>query len=167
LLILELAMPKMNGISAIIDIKRKFRKIKILVLTFHTADEHVLEAFKAGADGYCLKNDSHAELMTAIKSVLSGKVYLSPSISAMVLKGYLEGKERIKEDTSWQSLTQREKEVLKLVGEGNTSRAIAGFLNISIKTVDKHRSNIMKKLNLHSASALTACAIEKGLVIIP
>ena len=167
LLILDLAMPKMNGISAIIEIKRKFRKTKILVLTFHTSDEYILEAFKAGADGYCLKNDSHAELMTAVKSVLSGKIYLSPSISGTVLKGYLNGKKRIKEDTAWQSLTQREKEVLKLVGEGNTSREIADYLNISIKTVDKHRSNIMNKLDLHRAAALTAYAIEKGLVTLP
>lgn len=165
LLLLDLAMPKMSGISAIREIKKVSSMIKILALTFHTSDEYILEAFQAGVDGYCLKNDSHSELMAGIKSVLEDKTYLSPTISGKVLEGYLEGKKTLKTETDYESLTQREKEVLKLVGEGNTSKEIADYLCISAKTVDKHRSNIMNKLDLHSAAALTAYAIEKGLVI--
>lgn len=164
LILLDLAMPKLSGLSAIKEIKRQSPETKILALTLHTSEEYILEAFKSGADGYCLKNDTHAELLTAIKSVLSGKNYLSPAISGKVLEGYLNGKQRIKSDTSWEKLTSREKEVLKLVGEGYTSTEIADILYISDKTVDKHRSNIMNKLDLHSATALTAYAIEKGLV---
>jgi DNA-binding NarL/FixJ family response regulator len=164
LILLDLAMPKLSGISALNEIKRQFPGIKILALTFHTSEEYILEAFKSGADGYCLKNDTHAELLSAISHVLSGKVYLSPLISDKVLKGYLEKKQQNIPDTSLEKLTQREKEVLKLVGESYTSPEIANILSISTKTVDKHRSNIMNKLNLHSASALTAYAIEKGLV---
>jgi DNA-binding NarL/FixJ family response regulator len=96
---------------------------------------------------------------------LSGKNYLSPTISGKVLKGYLEGRQKIRPDTSLEKLTQREKDVLKLVGEGYSSPEIGNILSISAKTADKHRSNIMNKLNLHSASALTAYAIEKGLVM--
>jgi DNA-binding NarL/FixJ family response regulator len=123
-----------------------------------------LEAFGNGADGYCLKNDTHSELLTAINSLLAGKSYISPTVSGKVLEGYIEGRKKLKKETSWENLTKREKEVLKLVGEGYSSLEIGKILNISPKTVDKHRSNIMNKLNLHSATALTAYAIEKGLV---
>jgi DNA-binding NarL/FixJ family response regulator len=164
LILLDLAMPKLSGISALKEIKRQFPGIKIVALTFHTSEEYILEAFKSGADGYCLKNDTHAELISAVNHVLSNKVYLSPLISDKILKGYLEQRQDDIPDTSLEKLTHREKEVLKLVGESYTSTEIGNFLCISAKTVDKHRSNIMNKLNLHSASALTAYAIEKGLV---
>lgn len=165
LVLLDLAMPTMSGLSALKDIKNRFPDTKILALTFHASEEYILEAFEHGADGYCLKNDSHTELLIAINSVLAGKSYISPSVSGKVLEGYLEGRKRLKDESSWKRLTQREKEVLKLVGESYSSTDIGEILSISPKTVDKHRSNIMNKLNLHSASALTAYAIEKGLVI--
>lgn len=164
LVLLDLAMPKMSGLSALKDIKNRYPETKILVLTFHSSEEYILEAFESGANGYCLKKDSHAELLAAMKSILSGKSFISPAISSKVLEGYLEGRKRLKKKTSLETLTQREKEVLKLVGEGYSSIEIGDILCISSKTVDKHRSNIMNKLNLHSAAALTAYAIEKGLV---
>jgi DNA-binding NarL/FixJ family response regulator len=164
LVLLDLAMPKMSGLSVLKDIKKRYPETKILTLTFHSSEEYILEAFESGADGYCLKKDSHAELLAAIKSILSGKNYISPAISSKVLEGYLEGRKKIKKKTSWETLTQREKEVLKLVGEGHSSVEIGDILCISPKTVDKHRSNIMNKLNLRSAAALTAYAIDKGLV---
>lgn len=164
LVLLDLAMPKLSGLSALKDIKERFEDTKILVLTFHTSEEYILEAFGNGADGYCLKNDTHNELLSAINSLLAGKSYISPTVSGKVLEGYIEGRKKLKKETSWESLTKREKEVLKLVGEGYSSIEIGKILNISPKTADKHRSNIMNKLNLHSATALTAFAIEKGLV---
>jgi DNA-binding NarL/FixJ family response regulator len=164
LILLDLAMPKLSGISALKEIRKQFPVVKILALTFHTSEEYILEAFKSGVDGYCLKNDTHAELLSAIRHLLSGKTYISPLISDKILKGYLEQRQDHIPDTSLEKLTQREKEVLKLVGESYTSTKIGAILCISAKTVDKHRSNIMNKLNLHSASALTAYAIEKGLV---
>jgi DNA-binding NarL/FixJ family response regulator len=164
LILLDLAMPKLSGISALKEIKRQFPGVKILALTFHTSEEYILEAFKSGADGYCLKNDTHAELLSAIRHVLSGKTHISTLISDKILNGYLKQREDHIADMSLEKLTQREKEVLKLVGESYTSTEIGNFLCISAKTVDKHRSNIMNKLDLHSASALTAFAIEKGLV---
>lgn len=164
LVLLDLAMPTISGLSALKDIKNRFPDTKILVLTFHSSEEYILEAFEHGADGYCLKNDSHTELLAAITSVFAGKSYISPSVSGKILEGYIEGRKKLKNETSWKRLTQREKEVLKLVGESYSSTEIGGILGISPRTVDKHRSNIMNKLNLHSASALTAYAIEKGLV---
>lgn len=164
LLLLDISMPKMSGISAIKEIKSQFTETKILVLTVHESEEYILEVFKSGADGYCLKDASHSELMVAIKSVLSGKRYISPGISGKVLEGYLGDRETLKPNSSWDSLTQREREILKLVGEGYKNKDIADYLCISAKTVEKHRSNIMEKLDLHTASALTAYAIKKGLV---
>lgn len=164
LMLLDLAMPKMNGIAAIKEIKRQTPMTRILALTIHKSEEYILEAFQSGVDGYCLKDSTHEELMMAIRSVLDGKTYLSPSISERVLTGYLEGKRTIKTDTAWDTLTQREKEILKLIGEGYKNKEISDYLCISVKTVEKHRANLMKKLDLHNVSALTAYSIDKGLV---
>jgi DNA-binding NarL/FixJ family response regulator len=164
LLLLDLAMPKMHGLSVIPDIKRTSPQTKILALTIHTNEEYILEAFHSGADGYCLKDAGRDELIMAMESVLAGKPYVSPGISDKVLTGYLHGTKRIKSESSWEALTKREREILKLIGEGYKNREIADYLCISVKTAEKHRANIMKKLDLHSASTLTAYAIEKGLV---
>ena len=164
LLLLDLSMPRLSGISVMKDVKRQFPETIILALTIHESDQYVLEAFDAGANGYCIKDASRKELMMAIDSVLAGKTYISPGVADNVMEGYLEGRKRLKEKTSWDTITQREREVLKLLAEGHTNKEIADFLNISVKTVEKHRANIMQKTDLHNASALTAYAIEKGLV---
>ena len=167
LILLDLAMPRMNGISAIKEIKSRFPETKILALTIHETEDYILEAFKSGADGYCLKDAGHVELLAAIESVLAGKPYLSPGVSQKVLQGYLEGRRTLKTQSSWDTITQREKDVLKLVGEGYKNKEIADYLCISVKTVEKHRSNLMKKLDIHTVSALTSYAIQKGLVTKP
>ena len=164
IMLLDLSMPKMNGISVMKEIKSQFPETKIMALTIHESDQYVLEAFEAGADGYCLKDAGRNELMVAVDSVLQGKRYISPSISENVLEGYLSGRKRLKSRTSWDSITQREREVLKLLGEGFQNKEISDMLHISVKTVEKHRANIMNKLDLHNAAALTAYAIEHGLV---
>jgi DNA-binding NarL/FixJ family response regulator len=164
LLLLDLSMPRLSGISVMRDIKNQFPGVKILALTIHESDQYVLEAFEAGADGYCIKDAGRNELMVAIDSVLEGKTYISPGIADNVMEGYLEENKRLKTKTTWDTVTQREREVLKLLAEGYLNKEIAEFLHISVKTVEKHRANIMNKLDLHNASALTAYAIEKGLV---
>ena len=164
LVLLDLNMPKMDGFSVVLEIKKQQPKTKILALTMHDDDAYILKAFKAGVDGYCLKSSGQDELMSAVTAVLSGKRFISPEISDKVLEGYLEANRTLKEQSDWDSLTQREKEVLKLVAEGYQNKEIAEYLFISPKTVEKHRANIMRKTDLHSASALTAYAIEKGLL---
>lgn len=164
LVLLDLNMPKMDGFSVIKEIRRQSPDTKILALTMHKDEEYVLEAFRTGVNGYCIKTSSGNEVLNAIRSVLAGKRYISPEISDKVLEGYIEGKKEIKKESSWDNLTQREREVLKLVGESYQNKEISDYLCISVKTVEKHRANIMEKLDLHSASALTAYAIEKGLV---
>ena len=164
LILSDLSMPKMNGMEAIKEIKRESPATKILVLTVHRAEEYILATFRAGADGYLLKDSTHSELLMAVKKVLSGTHYISPEISEKVIEGYIEGKKSLKSRTSWETLTQREREILKLIAEGYRNKEIAGDLCISVKTVEKHRANLMEKLDLHSIQALTTFAIEKGLV---
>jgi DNA-binding NarL/FixJ family response regulator len=167
LVLMDLSMPKMNGISAIKEISRRFPEIKMLVLTVHASEDYLMETLQSGAHGYCLKDASHAELIGAMRTVLSGLPYLSPAVSEKVLAGYLGEGRPGKTDSSFGMITPREKEVLKLVGEGYRNKEIADYLYISVKTVEKHRSNLMRKLGMHTASALTAYAIEKGLVANP
>lgn len=164
LILTDLSMPRMNGMEAIKEIRRVSPVTKILVLTVHKTEEYILATFRAGANGYLLKDSTHAELVMAVKKVLSGKQYISPEISAKVIEGYLEGKKTLKSQTSWETLTQREREILKLIAEGYKNKEIADDLCISVKTVEKHRANLMEKLNLHNVQALTTYAIEEGLV---
>jgi DNA-binding NarL/FixJ family response regulator len=165
LLLLDLSMPRLGGISVMKEVRREFPETKILAVTIHESDQFVLEAFEAGADGYCIKDASRDELVMAIDSVLAGKKYISPGIADNVMEGYIEGRKTLKTRTDWDTVTQREREVLKLLAEGYANKEIADLLSISVKTVEKHRSNIMAKLDLHSVSALTVYAVEKGLVV--
>jgi DNA-binding NarL/FixJ family response regulator len=164
LVLMDLSMPRVHGFEAIKEIKKQNRDIKIVALTVHKRDEYILATLQSGADGYILKDASHSELVTAIKNVLQGKHYLSPEISGKVINGYLAGKETLKTQSAWDTLTQREREILKLIAEGYKNKEVADYLYISLKTVEKHRSNLMKKLDLHNVAALTAYAMEKGLV---
>jgi DNA-binding NarL/FixJ family response regulator len=165
LVLMDLSMPGMNGIEAMMDIKRRNPDTRVLVLTVHKTDEYIHESLRAGADGYILKDATHDELRVAIRSVLNGKTYLSPDISGKVIHGYLGTGTAAHAGSTWDTLTHREREVLKLVAEGHPNKYIADYLCLSIKTVEKHRSNLMKKLDLHNASTLTSYAIEKGLVV--
>jgi DNA-binding NarL/FixJ family response regulator len=164
LVLMDLSMPRMNGMDAIREIKKRSPATKILVLTVHKTDEYIVATLQAGADGYVLKDSTNTELRMAIKNVLAGKFFISPGISAKVIEGYLENKGPQKAATPWESLTAREKGILKLIAEGYKNKEIADFLCISVKTVEKHRANLMQKLDLHNVSALTTLAIEKGLI---
>jgi DNA-binding NarL/FixJ family response regulator len=164
LVLLDLSMLGMNGIEAMIDIKRRHPETRVLVLTIHKTEEYIHASLRAGADGYILKDATYDELHAAIRSVLSGKTYLSPDIAGKVINGYLGSGREGDATSAWDTLTHREREVLKLVAEGHPNRYISDYLCLSIKTVEKHRSNLMKKLDLHNASMLTSYAIEKGLV---
>ena len=164
LVLMDLSMPRMNGLDAIKEIKKRSTNTKILVLTVHKNEEYIVATLQAGADGYALKDSTHAELGIAIKNVLSGHHYISPGISGRVIEGYLEGRKPLKPMSPFETLTQRERGILKMIAEGYKNKEIADYLCISVKTVEKHRANLMQKLDLHSVSALTAFALEKGLV---
>jgi len=163
-LLTDLSMPKTNGTEAIERIKSRYPDIKILVLTVHKTEEYVHAALKSGADGYVLKDDTSDELINAINNVLAGKTYLSPSICSEVVLGYLADSDKEKISSSLDKLTTREREVMKLIAESYRNKDVAEYLSISLKTVEKHRSNMMKKLDLHNASSITSYAIKNGLV---
>jgi two-component system response regulator NreC len=165
LVLTDLSMPKMDGMDMIETIKKKSPDTKVIALTVHRTEEYVVATLKAGADGYVLKEADYAELMMAVKKVLKGKHYLSPEISGKLIDGYLDGRRSAKIESVWEILTRREREILKLIAEGHKNKEIAKQLYISVNTVEKHRSNIMDKLNLHSTAALLAFAMEKGLVV--
>ncbi len=164
-IMMDLTMPRTGGIEAIAHIKRQHPEIKIVALTFHKEDKYIHATLEAGADAYVLKDDSRTELFTALNSVLHGKSYLSPSICNRVVAGYLAGGESGSEQPSWEILTHRERQVIKLIAEGNRTKEIAAYLSLSPKTVEKHRTNLMRKLDLHSVSAVTAYAIQNGFLI--
>jgi len=167
MVLMDLTMPRSNGTEAIAAIKRRNPDTRIIALTVHKTEEYIRAALDAGASGYVLKDDSHQDLLHAIRNVLRGRVYLSPGITDRVVTGYLDqrsGQPDAEAPRSWDLLTAREREIIKLIAEGNKNRTIAEYLSVSTKTVEKHRSNLMQKLNLHNASALTAYAFEHGLV---
>jgi DNA-binding NarL/FixJ family response regulator len=165
LILMDLSMPRMNGMDAIREIKKLCPATRILVLTVHDSEEFIVASLEAGADGYILKDASKAELMMAIKNVLEGKRFLSPGISDKIINGYLAKQPLPKHRPLLQLLTHREREILKLIAEGYRNKEIGQLLCISVNTVEKHRENIMDKLGVHNTSGLTAFAIENGLVM--
>jgi len=164
LLLLDLSMPRMTGLDAIKEIKKVSPQTKIVVLTVHKTEEYILATLRAGANGYVLKEAHSDELLTAIRHGLGGRQYLSPSISGTVIDRLLEGQKPSTIRSAWETLTQREREILKLIAEGHKNKEIADLLCISVKTAEKHRANLMEKLGLHNVASLTALAAEKGLI---
>lgn len=170
LVLTDISMPGTNGTEAVPLIRSRVPETKIIVLTMHRTEEYVRAVLAAGANGYVLKEDSQTELLNAIDKVFAGQTYLSSGICNQVVEGFLSSGSGPAEQTtdelpvSWDLLTLREREVLKLVAEGKRNREIAAYLSISIKTVEKHRASVMRKLHASSVSELTAFAIRKGLI---
>ena len=162
-LILDLSMPDLDGISVTRKIKPNFPDLKILILTLHEDGALLREAIKAGAAGYILKRAAEAELISAIRTILRGDLYVDPSM----VRGLLEESRQVqvKQSDPTESLTPRETEILRLIVEGYTNRQIGQELNISIRTVEGHRANISDKLGLHSRVELVRYARKTGLIV--
>jgi two-component system response regulator NreC len=163
-ILMDIAMPECNGIEATRQIKRLMPETRVLVLTMHENEEYLFQVLRAGASGYILKEAADTELVTAIRVVYSGRFYLSPSAQSIMVGDYLQRVRTGEERDSYGALTEREREILKLVAEGYTNNQIAERLTISPKTVDTHRTHIMDKLNLHSRAELVKYAIRRGLL---
>ena len=157
-------MPDMNGIEATRQIKKICQKSRCWYLTMHENDEYVFQALRAGASGYMLKEAADTELITACMLIQSGQFYLSPTAQSVMVGDYLQRVRTGEERDSYSSLTEREREILKLVAEGYTNNQIAERLVISPKTVDTHRTHVMDKLNLHSRAELVKYAMRRGLL---
>jgi DNA-binding NarL/FixJ family response regulator len=163
LLLLDRTMPGMNDIEAVARIRRRFPHARVLMIMPRKAGDMGRAGLRTGANGYIRKDATHEELRVAIRSVLQGKSYLDMNVSGNVINPHVEGG-RPGTDSALDALTPRERDVLKLVAAGKSSREIAEILGLSVKTVGKHRSNLMAKLDLHNAAGLTAYAIERGLL---
>ncbi len=160
-IIMDIAMPGMDGLEATRRIGKKIPKMKVLVLTQHDNREYILSAIKAGAAGYVPKRALGSELIAAIRTVYQGDSFLYPSAAAALIEDYLQ---QAKGEEPYDRLTAREREILKLIAEGHTSRKIAAILIISLKTVLGHRAKIMEKLDIHNRTELIKYAMRKGLV---
>jgi DNA-binding NarL/FixJ family response regulator len=162
IVIMDIGMPDMNGIEATRQIMTETKGVKVIALSMHSDRRFVLQMLKVGASGYLLKDSAFEELISAIHTVMANQPYLSPKITDVVVKEYLHGIPK-NESTVFTILTAREREVLQLLAEGKTTKQIASALNISVKTIETHRQQIMKKLNMHSIAELTKYAIREGL----
>lgn len=163
LVIMDITMPKMNGLEAAEIVKRRYPRTKVLMLTMHKTKEHFSQAMSAGADGYLIKDDSDKELIEAIETIRKGKTYLSPFFAEGFTEDVIQAY-RTDEGSLIKKISKREKEVLQLVVDGHTSKSIAEKLNLSPRTVDSHRSNLLKKFDLKKSVDLVNYAIRCGLV---
>jgi len=165
MVILDIFMPNLRGIEAIHEIKKIHPDVKVLILTMHKDKEYLYLSLSAGAKGYLLKEDADKELFSAIEKVRQGKTYISPYFSEEIVDDLVQvGKGDTKTIFEADPLTPREREVLKLIAEGKSSKEIANLLFISVSTVNNHRASIMEKLNLNKATDLVKYAIRKGYV---
>jgi len=157
--IVDLSMPVMNGITAVGEIRKLSPRTKVILLTMYTDEHHVLQALHAGVKACVTKTQAVEHLIVAIREVCNGGVYLSPSVSGAVVQAYL-----TKSDAHYDPLTDRERQVLQLVAEGNTTKEIAAIIGVTAKTAETHRVKVMDKLDIHSTAGLVRYAIRRGLV---
>jgi DNA-binding NarL/FixJ family response regulator len=162
--LLDIAMPGLNGLEVAAQVADNFPFVRVLILSMHATEEYVLRALRAGAAGYLLKDADTAELELAIKAVTNGETYLSPAVSKHVteyVRRIGEG-----EHSTLERLTPRQREVLQLVAEGHTTQEIARLMNLSVKTVETHRTQLMDRLDIHDIAGLVRYAVREGLVIL-
>jgi two-component system response regulator NreC len=156
--VLDIAMPHLNGLETARRLREALPQTKIVLLTMHAEDPYVLEALQAGVVGYVLKTQAAVDIVQAIRDVLKGEIYLSPRVSRAVVTAYL-----TRTDLPPDPLTSREREILQLIAEGQTTKEIAWRLGLSVKTVESHRINLMRKLDIHETATLVRYAIRRGL----
>ena len=164
IVILDLTMPRLNGLEALRQIKQNNSEAKVLVLTMHENDTYFFQVLDAGASGYFIKGGSSAELVSALRTVWHGDVFLYPSMAKKLLGDYLKRVHMGKDKESYDGLTDREQEILKLIAEGRTNQEIADLLVLSSSTVQTHRAHVMAKLGLHTRTELVKFAIHRGII---
>lgn len=159
--VMDIGMPELNGIETTRILSKEFPSVKIIGLSMHANDKYVREMFRAGASGYLLKNCPFEELVEAVRTVIKGKIYVSPSIGDMVVQDFISKPEE--EKSAFSVLSQREREVLQLLAEGKSTKQAALRLHVSPKTIEAHRLNLMNKLGIDNIAQLTKYAIQEGL----
>lgn len=164
IVVMDIAMPNLNGIDAAKQIVAKHPRIEIVFLSMNSDETYVLRALKSGAKAYLLKDSAEADLIEAVRSVRQGKSYFSPAVSKTLLEEYSRQLQQRGMEDSYELLSMREREVLQLIAEGKANKEVANLLNLSLHTVETHRTHILQKLNLHSAPELILYAVRKGII---
>lgn len=162
IILMDIGMTPLNGLDATFRITREYPEVRVIILSMHANEEYVLQALRAGAAGYILKDSKKQELVNAITTVASGKTYLSPQVSRHVIDTYVRSVGA--EISPLEQLTPRQRQILRFVAEGRTNKEMAHLLNVSIKTVDTHRTLLMQRLDIHDVAGLVRFAIKVGLV---
>ena len=163
LVLMDIAMPEMNGLEATAHVVKEFPQVRVIILSMHANEEYVLKALRSGAMGYVLKDAGISELELAVRAIVRGETYLSPAVSKHVVADYV--RRVSSEPSSLEQLTSRQREILQLIAEGRTTKEIADLLYVSVKTVETHRLQLMKRLNIHDIAGLVRYAIRMGLVL--
>ena len=163
--IVDIAMPQLNGIDAVAQISKISPNTRSLILSMHSDETYILRALSAGAKGYILKDAAEDEILPATKSVLQGKSYFSPAIARTLLEDYVRYLRQRGLEDSYDLLTDREKEILQLLAEGRSNKDVANLLGLSVTTVETHRTNMMQKLDLHSAAEIVLYAVRKRIIV--
>ncbi len=161
-LLCDISMPEMNGLETTTRVVKEFPNVRVIILSMHTSEEYVWQALKAGATGYLLKDVEPSELDLAIKAVLDGTTYLTPSVSKQVVETYMQ---RLGNDANVKDvLTPRQREILQLIAEGKALKEIARLLKLSVKTVESHRTLLMNRLDIHDTAGLVCYAMRRGMI---
>jgi DNA-binding NarL/FixJ family response regulator len=162
IVLMDISMPGLNGLEATARVAKQFPQVRVLILSVHADEEHVLQALRAGAVGYLLKDAAASDLELAIRAVARGDTYLSPSISRQVIDAYLGQSAGL--ESPLEQLTPRQREILQLIAEGKNTKEIAFLLKVSVKTVESHRSQLMERLAIHDVPGLVRLAMRAGLI---
>jgi two-component system, NarL family, response regulator NreC len=162
--VMDIAMPHLNGVEAARQILVRHPDTAIVMLSMHSDESYVLRSLKAGACAYLLKDSAEADLISAIHAITEGKSFFSPGVRALLKEDYIHRLAKFGADDTYQLLTAREREVLQLVAEGRSNKEVASVLNLSLYTVETHRTHILQKLNLHSVPELILYAVRKGII---
>ena len=162
--VMDIGMPSLNGIEAARQIRGTLPQTQIVMLSMHSDEGYILRALKAGAKAYLLKDSAEADLARAIRAAAAGKSFFSPAVGKVLLEDYMRRLQRTGLEDSYELLTPREREILQLVAEGNSSKEIADLLNLSVYTVETHRARVMQKLNLRGIPELILYAVRKGII---
>ncbi|HLX43965.1 MAG TPA: response regulator transcription factor [Bryobacteraceae bacterium] len=162
--VMDIAMPHLNGVEAARQIAMRSPQTAIAILSMHSDESYVIRSLKAGARAYLLKDSAEADLIAAIQAIMKGQSFFSPAVRRILKEDYMRQLDEMGAEDTYELLTTREREVLQLVAEGKSNKEVANLLNLSLYTVETHRTHILQKLNLHSVPELILYAVRKGII---
>lgn len=165
--VVDIAMPQLNGIEAAVQIRKVSPSTAVIMLSMYSDETYIMRALTAGAKGYLLKDTAEEDVLPAIRAAVQGKSYFSPAIAKTLLEDYVRYLRQRKLEDTYDLLTEREREVLQLLAEGKSNKEAAGVLNLSLSTIETHRTNLMQKLNLHSTAEIVLYAVRKKIICAP